>query len=161
MSWPRGRAKIFFLISSFSEAASITICTSRSMPGCVDATMRARPACALSAGRRPRLTRVRVGLVDVGQPAVDRVGVYIAQNDGNAARAEPLGDAGAHEAGADDGGVRDLFRHGVAEEPLRYFSARKKLRIRFWVASVAPSSVMASTSIASDCVDRGRRRCVE
>src|SRR2546423_6915546 len=31
----------------------------------------------------------------------------------------------------------EIFSAGVFEEPLRYLSARKKFRIRFWVASVA------------------------
>ena len=95
------------------------------------------------------LHRVGVSLLDVGQAAIDRRGIDVAQDDRNAARAEPLRDAGAHDAGADHGGMRN-FSGAVFEEPLRYLSARKKLRIRFCVASVAPSSLMASTSIASD-----------
>ena len=49
-------AKICFLISIFSEAASITIATSRSSIGAVEATMRARPSFAFSSLMMPRFT---------------------------------------------------------------------------------------------------------
>ncbi len=43
-----------------------------------------------------------------------------------------------------------IFSAGALLVPLRYRSARKKLRIRLWVDSVSPSSTIASSSRASD-----------
>ena len=48
--------KMAFLISSFSEAASITICTERNSTGAVEATIRARPSFAFSSVIKPRFT---------------------------------------------------------------------------------------------------------
>ena len=42
------------------------------------------------------------------------------------------------------------FSNCVFEVPFLYFSARKKLRIKFWVDSVLPRSTIASSSSLSD-----------
>ena len=42
------------------------------------------------------------------------------------------------------------FPTAAFEVPFLYFSARKKLRIKFWVDSDLPSSTIASSSIRSD-----------
>ncbi len=70
-------------------------------------------------GHQPTLDRVAVGLLDVGEAAVELLGTDIAQDHRDTARAEPLRDPGAHDARADDRGVRDLlgrrFRGAFAE----------------------------------------------
>ena len=53
-----------------------------------------------------------------------------------------------------------ILSMGAGEVPFLYFSARKKFRIRFCVASVSPSFTIASTSRASDASIVPRRPSV-
>ena len=55
------------------------------------------------------LHRVGVGLVDIGEAAIDRRGIDIAQNNRDAARAEPLRDTGTHHARADNCGMHNFL----------------------------------------------------
>ena len=66
-------AKICFLISSFSDAASITICTSRISTGAVEATMRARPCFRFFFAHQSALHGVGVGFFDIGKAAIDQL----------------------------------------------------------------------------------------
>ena len=93
---------------------------------------------------------VGVSFFDIREAVIDLLPRDIAQDHRNATRAEPLRNARTHDAGADHGSVHDFSARRL-EVPFLYFSARKKLRIRFWVDSVLPRSTIASSSKRSDC----------
>ena len=101
--------KIAFLISSFSEAASITICTSRIGPGFARRDNARAAFLRLLVAHQAALDRFAVGFLDPGQAAIEHLDADVAQDDRHAARAEPLRDARAHHARADDGGVHDFL----------------------------------------------------
>jgi hypothetical protein len=58
------------------------------------------------------LQGVPISFLDIRESAVDGGRIHVSQYHGDAARAEPLRDAGAHDAGTYNGRVRDLFRRG-------------------------------------------------
>ena len=70
----------------------------------------ARPAfLCLGLVHQAALHRVGVSLVDVREAAIDRRRIDVAQDNRNAARAKPLRDPRAHDAGADHGRVHDFL----------------------------------------------------